>query len=261
MDIRNQIFLELHNKPRTILLKDLDYDFGPLEEISTIDLPFLTIPYLNASLMDRGSKKEEAMALFTEYIQLVEKYFTPIRINTREDKIRIYNLKQSFTFDYIDWEDREWLVRLLEYFYIKSLETLRFLKLEPHSGSSGLSSSGLSSSGLSSSGISSRKIEIRKINSINSTGIEDSTNTKDSKDLSRLVYGDVSFRRSDLLRRRINPKYSLEEFGDLLVERLKKQSVAAQEKVVEEEEQTLKELRERDEERDDQEKGNTKNVG
>ncbi|EOB15442.1 hypothetical protein NBO_4g0070 [Nosema bombycis CQ1] len=276
MDLKSQIVTELHGTKRHTILNQVDYDFGPLEEISTIDLPFLTIPFLNGRVYYNFNNKKESLDCFLEFKSLLEGLglISPVlkaacSSRAREDKIKIYNLKRSFTYHFIDWEDREWVIKLLEYFYILSSEEIYFLKEEKNLPKS-------------SDQKEIKHFEVIKIGNkseyksemvdLNREGLITAPQPKPQSTAASqpnffiehtlLDKTTVKFNRKDLLKRRINPKYTLEDFGDVIAERLKKLEEMPKIKP-DIKEKTLKEIREKDEEKDEKHvnKGNTERMG
>ncbi|KAF9763257.1 hypothetical protein NGRA_1394 [Nosema granulosis] len=277
MDLKTNIFLELNRKQRSSLLKTVDFENCSLEDISTIDLPFIAVSYLNASLYDSWNNKQEAIDSYNEYNYLVESLgvVVPFCVSTREDKIKVYSKKKSFSYHFIDWEDRDWLMKLLEYFYILSCESLNFLKHElklkdehEHEHKQEHEHKHKQEHKQEHEHKHAYPLKTYKIDNppLYEEGVVKECLAKHQHVENNFILPEVKFNRKDLLRRRINPKYSLEEFGDVLVERLeilKNLEKPLKINLEEENRISLEELRKQDEEKDDRhiQKGNTKNVG
>ncbi|EOB11526.1 hypothetical protein NBO_1103g0001 [Nosema bombycis CQ1] len=232
MDLKSQIVSELHGTKRYTILNQVDYDFGPLEEISTIDLPFLTIPFLNGRVFYNFYNKEESLDCFLEFNCLLEGLglISPVlkaacSSRAREDKIKIYNLKRSFTYHFIDWEDREWVIKLLEYFYILSSEEIYFLKEEKNlpksSDQKDIKHFEVIKIG-NESEYKSEMVDLNREGLVTAPHPITSLQSNFFIEHTLLNKTTVKFNRKDLLKRRINPKYTLEDFGDVIAERLKK---------------------------------------
>ncbi|EQB61105.1 hypothetical protein NAPIS_ORF01318 [Vairimorpha apis BRL 01] len=133
----------------------------------------------------------------------------------------MYHIKRNFKFDLIDWEDKNWLNLLLEYFYVLCLEDKYYIELE---------------------------IEIKSVQNKN--------NNLTIKAVDYLTKN--NYVRQNLLKTRIKPKYTLEEFGIKLAKKINNRQL---EVVSEDKEETIESLRFKDELKDEMHfsKGNTDN--
>jgi hypothetical protein len=112
-----------------------------LDEISTAALYDFTFPYIKGAIADRQSNMAEALRCFREYcdecgylklvstgtIELCRRFS---RTRDRSDKIALLNVLGRFKYSYIDWEDREWAIALLEHLYIRATQSIIHLEAE-----------------------------------------------------------------------------------------------------------------------------------
>ncbi|EEQ82308.1 hypothetical protein NCER_101003 [Vairimorpha ceranae BRL01] len=152
MNLKEEIVKVLNNRPINNLFPYITLDCNDFENLDCNDFLLLCISIVNAKFYEQNNKKEESIAEYTNFIFYIDdifcldnesknnkkiarlsKIYSNVKCNkniSRTDKIYMYNIKKSFKFHFIDWEDQEWLLSLLEYFYILSIENIYFLQLE-----------------------------------------------------------------------------------------------------------------------------------
>ncbi|KAH9412071.1 hypothetical protein HK407_02g02950 [Ordospora pajunii] len=163
-----------------------------LSDMGIDDILGCVIPYLHGVASDRAGRKEDALRLFSEYcadceyLKLVpEETMEICRKREREGRIRMQSKIRGFRFEVIDWEDREWVMNLIEYFYVVGMKNIEHLNAEI--------------------GLAERREEC---GASNRAGIE-------------CVRIDESGRAENMLVRRNKPTMSLDEFADRLMASMK----------------------------------------
>lgn len=211
-----------------------------LYEIPTTDLLNYTIPYIKGVVSDRSDAKERALELFgeycedCEYLNLVDKDVVrickeSIRLFNRDSRIALAKRLNNLRFDYVDWEDREWIIGLVEHFYIKAMRSIEYLKKEM--------------------ALAQGKNRDR---AVESNGIE-------------CIRIDTKGRRENILISRIEPTVTLEEFADKLMANMSETKINASslEEESSSEKYSREELMKKDEENDSKNinRGNTLGMG
>lgn len=139
MDIKELIVRVLENKDIGVINWEpcIEGDRMDLHEISTTDMLNYTIPYIKGVVSDKTENKSDALKLFKEYcedceyLNLVgEETMALCRGGGRDNKIKLWRKTKEFRYDFIDWEDREWVMKLVEYFYIMSMKNIEHLNRE-----------------------------------------------------------------------------------------------------------------------------------
>ncbi|KAM0671566.1 hypothetical protein CWI42_020530 [Ordospora colligata] len=222
---------------RDIDVKDLPMDMADVDEslndMEIDDILECVISYIHGVSSDRAGRKEDALRLFNEYcadceyLKLVCKETIEMcRKKEREGRIRIQNKMREFRFEVIDWEDREWVMKLIEYFYVMGMKNVEHLNAEIE--------------------LLEKSDECR---ASNQSGIE-------------CVRIDESGRAENMLVRRNKPTMSLDEFADKLMASMKNE-VKVIDDTEPEEKYTRNELIMKDNERDwrGSNRGNTIGMG
>lgn len=191
------------------------------DDYTNEDLLNICIYFINGKYYHQENDLENAKTEFNFFLLFVESFVTKLNVSKREDKIKMYHIKRNFKFDLIDWEDKNWLNLLLEYFYVLCLEDKYYIELE---------------------------IEIKSVQNKN--------NNLTIKAVDYLTKN--NYVRQNLLKTRIKPKYTLEEFGIKLAKKINNRQL---EVVSEDKEETIESLRFKDELKDEMHfsKGNTDN--
>lgn len=207
-----------------------------LDEISTADLLNYTIPYIKGVMSDGAGIKEKALEFFDEYCEDCEylnivnkeviRLCKDIYMLSRDAKIVLATKLSRFRFDYIDWDDREWIVDLLEYFYIKAAKNIEYLKREM-------------------------------------VLVEGAGKDKEKNDGIECIRIDENGRRSSMLVNRIKPTMTLEEFADKLVSGIEEKKVSSFDEESSSEKYSREELLKKDEKNDSKsaDRGNTVGMG
>ncbi|KAK6090254.1 hypothetical protein P3W45_000802 [Vairimorpha bombi] len=198
MKIKDEILKVLNNN---IILNRIPQIFLPhtdIEELDISDIINLCIPVINGKYYDQLGKKTESIEQYKDYVENIEdldkwnklkeiyKNMEDTGLISRNDKIYMYNIKKSFRFDYIDWEDREWIYSLIEYLFILCIEDIHILNIE---------------------------LEMIKLKK------EESNNKNITKDHKNIIET-YNIKRSDILVNRIKPKYTLDQFADKLMKQI-----------------------------------------
>ncbi|ADM11032.1 uncharacterized protein Eint_020310 [Encephalitozoon intestinalis ATCC 50506] len=240
MNIKELIVRVLENRDIEAVgeMQYTEGDGEDLHELSTSDLLNCTSPYIRGVVNDKVGNKYEGLKLFKEYcedceyLKLVEEETIELcRTSGRDNKIKLWRKIREFRYDFIDWEDREWIMRLLEYFYIMSMKNIEHLN---------------------------REImllqEKKDKESYKKKGIE-------------CIKVDSQGRISDFLARRNSPTMTLDEFAEKIMLGMEKgPSTSSREEEPEDSSSnnlSREELLKRDEERDEKEinRGNTTRMG
>ncbi|KAG5859477.1 hypothetical protein KMI_06g09990 [Encephalitozoon hellem] len=139
MDIKELIVRVLESRDLEMVNCEasIEGDRMDLHEISTADLLNYTFPYIKGVVNDRAGNRSEGLKFFKEYCEDCE-YFGLVgketmemcRESGRDSKIKLWRKSREFRHDFIDWEDREWVMKLLEYFYVMSMKNIEHLNRE-----------------------------------------------------------------------------------------------------------------------------------
>lgn len=209
-----------------------------LYEIPTGDLLNYTVPYIRGAASDRPESREKSLEYFSEYcddceyLGLVDKEVVELcrensRAYNREARIRLANRLGRFRFGHVDWDDREWVVGLVEHLYIRAMKNIEYLRKE---------------------------MELSE--NRGSEGHE----RKDGVECIRI---DTRGRRERMLVNRIEPTLTLEEFADKLLSNMRESSGPSLEEESSSEKYSREELMRRDEDGDTRSinRGNTTGMG
>lgn len=139
MDIRDLIVRAIEGRDMEVpeTLGTMESGSADLHEVPTAELLSYTVPYLKGTEDDRKGHRDEALAHLKEYCEdceylgLVGKETVELcRGKDRESKIGMWRKTKEFRHDFIDWEDREWVLALLEYFYVMAVRSIEHLNKE-----------------------------------------------------------------------------------------------------------------------------------
>ncbi|AFN82505.1 hypothetical protein EROM_020300 [Encephalitozoon romaleae SJ-2008] len=139
MDIKELIVRVLENRDIGMINWEvyIEGDRVDLHELSTADILKYTFPYIKGVVNDKAGNKYDGLKLFKEYcedceyLNLVgEETVALCRGGGRDNKIKLWRKTKEFRYDFIDWEDREWVMKLIEYFYIMSMKNIEHLNRE-----------------------------------------------------------------------------------------------------------------------------------
>lgn len=194
--LRNHINDILDNKKseNTIIIENPNmYSLNEdLEEINNQSLLSFTIPFVNGHLTLDISFYEEYMDLIDHY-KIIDKQIKNMRQFTKEnrtwkrnDKIGKDYFINNFTKLNRDFDDREWILDLLKYFYLISIDEVMFL------------------------------VNLKRIE--NPTGYK----TSDVKKYDNILRIDESGKRENLLVERNKPTMSLDDYAMKIMAEMKK---------------------------------------
>lgn len=265
MEIKEEI-LKILTKNKTsnlkishLLLHNTQLHHTDIEELDISDILYLCIPVINGKYHDQLGNKKESIEQYEDFIINIEdlnkwnklseifKNMEDTGLISRNDKIYMYNIKKYFRFDYIDWEDREWIYSLIEYLFILCIEDIHILKIE---------------------------IEMMKLSKNvddekrNVKNVDDVKHVDDVKNAENILTV-RNIKRNDILVNRIKPKYTLDQFANKLMKQIEKKGKSSvNEDLYEKEdereiEEDISNMRMKDEINDERHvsKGNTDNVG
>ncbi|CAD25069.1 hypothetical protein [Encephalitozoon cuniculi GB-M1] len=240
MDIKDLIVRILEGRDIGVTgeIQSMEGDVGDPHEIPTNDLLKYTAPYIKGTVSDKDGNRAEALDLFKEYCEdceylgLVGRETVELcKGNGRDNKMRLWRKAKEFKYDFIDWDDREWVMKLLEYFYVLSMRNIEHL---------------------------SREIML----------LRDTDDRKPSgRDGIECIRVDSRGRIENMLVKRNNPTMTLDEFADKIMSSMEKTGAPSAEEdessSTSSDKHSRSELLKRDEERDEREinRGNTTGVG
>ncbi|ELQ76407.1 hypothetical protein THOM_0594, partial [Trachipleistophora hominis] len=223
---------------KTAITQIIRKEFVPQAHVTFPEVPLsaepsilLAIPFIKG-VQTRKREYFQNYADEIKYYGLVDDY----RFETRDDKIKIRELKQHFLRKEIQFEDEEWIVELLRYFYILAVEEMKYLEVEQRLNAYGA----VHGSG--------RGIEL-----------EGGSGTSRVQPLRCIqIDGDE---RKELLVNRIKPTLTLEEYSERILKRMQENTTKEYEKEVMSEleayDKEIEELVKMDEFKDEMVKGNT----
>ncbi|WUR03742.1 uncharacterized protein VNE69_06063 [Vairimorpha necatrix] len=259
VNIKEEIISVLNNKPPSKYIFFFQYDKYKLNDLDSRDLLDFSIPFLNGKYLETQNRKQESIEEYENYMFYIEdlKDQEKYNIKSRNDKIKMYKIKKSFRFDFIDWDDKEWILSLLEYLYVVSIETVNYLKLEiifQEMRQKEEQEDFHRKINNSKKTLTYKNIE--RIDKIDETHNSTGDKTHNYKNIERNIIN-----RKDMLKNRIQPKYTLDQFAEKLLKNINERPEI--EKKEEEREKDLEELRRQDEINDERHntRGNTENIG
>lgn len=118
----------------------------------------------------------------------------------RGDKIRLQKEIREFRYDFIDWEDREYLLGMLRYALCRSIQMYNWLENEERVKAAA-----------------DEKDEFGAEKQTNAYKVWQCGHTTSLRVAASTGYAEESVRRSDVLRRSNNPTMTLEEYGDMVL--------------------------------------------
>ncbi|ELA47056.1 hypothetical protein VCUG_01417 [Vavraia culicis subsp. floridensis] len=222
---------------KTAITQIIRKEFKPCTHVIFPEIPLTTepsillaIPYIRGVQMRR---KEH----FQNYIDEIKYYglTNDCRFETRDDKIRTRELKQLFLTREVDFDDEEWVIEMLKYFYILAVEEVKYLEAEE------------------------QLIAYREVHSDGKETAFDTLSANNAQPL-RCIQIDGS-ERKELLVGRIKPTLTLEEYSERVLERMRQSMPKEYEKEVVSEleayDKEIEELVKMDEFKDEMVQGNT----